>query len=94
MRLAYFPLATSPQAVYAYCMVRDFHDLLSRWTPRELASVLDVPYQTAAAIRRRGFARPEYWPRLIEAAETKSIQVTAAMLARFASERKARERAA
>lgn len=65
-----------------------FSDLISRWpTIVAFSGDLDVPYQTAAAMKRRGSIDAEYWPKVIEKAAERDIAgVTWEALAKMAFE--------
>lgn len=65
-----------------------FDDLLTLWTVTELAADLSVPYPTAGAMRRRGYVAVVHWPRLVDAAARKGIQLTMGELAEMAASRR------
>jgi hypothetical protein len=69
-------------------MIRSFADVLALWTPLQLSRVLNVRYQTAAAMHRRGSIGPAHWARLIEAAASRGEIITAEMLVKFANDRR------
>jgi len=57
---------------------KTFDDLLSLWgSPKELSLALDVPYVTAQQMKRRKTVSVEHWPRLLELAKERGIEITA-----------------
>jgi hypothetical protein len=57
---------------------KTFDDLLSLWaSPKELSLALGVSYIDAYAFKRRGTVAVRHWPKLIEGAREKGLNLTA-----------------
>lgn len=65
-----------------------FEHILDQFTSRELADALGCPYQTAAAMKRRGYVNAGHWQQLIAAAAPKGMVLDPETLVRLAGERR------
>ena len=61
--------------------------ILALFTNIELATALGLKYETATAMKRRGWVDPAYWLRLRAAVNERGYPLRAEMLERFAHER-------
>jgi hypothetical protein len=66
-----------------------FDELLALWeTPKSLSVALGIPYVNAQAIKRRKSLDVAHWPRMIELAAARGIQITNDDLVGFAIKRR------
>lgn len=66
-----------------------FEQLLDIFTAQELSAALACPYQTAAAMKRRGSVGTKHWPRLIDAARARGVALDGDKLIKLAAQRSA-----
>lgn len=73
-------------------MITSFDDLLTEFTPAELAGGIGVKWERARKWIERGSVPPAFWPQLMVLCRTKGLAVDMGLLATLAATRKVRPR--